>query len=760
MPENTQGIDRRKFVKFSGAGLLGWTTSARWKYLLADPTLTARAMPNDPVILRSASLEVILDRKDALPYRYRILGPNIEMRGEDLGGGLNAIVCAVAPWEFRPINITVESVKTTAAQADFTCQASWDNKPAISFVLRYLVEGASVLLTMEDITEHDGFQLIQVELPRLATVGQEEEGAWLAHGEDGGSVAMLTHAKAGHLAPNRFWGNVLATLPVVMIGTRRSACILETTAYMDGTELAVWENQGRRGSTLGTIQTHRVNGSLSYDMNEGPGTPRISGNRNTPNLFIEQKSSCRLDFITSPDSSRAVNWLDAAKLVRQRMPPIPNSYYHDKFMYNTLCDLPRPQLPVCTFERLEDRVSQLATMIDGAPQIVHLWGWQYRGKDTGYPAVAEVDHRLGTYDDLIRLKQNCEKHNALITLSDNYDDAYKSSPAWSNSIVARRPDGHLWFSRNWTGESSYVLGMAKYMDGPGAERTHYTCNRYKLRETTHIDVLTYFSIRNDWDPEHPASGIKNLQARYKVIDLFKQHGVDVTSEFIRYAFIGKVSCFQNGMSGGPCPFDGEPIPLQAAIYRKSAIWGQQGRPLDTIDRVLTMLFYNGYSYVQGSEDPPFDAPVTQLVELFYLSHVPWFKLHQLNIESFRREGDRAILGLEGGSVVEVNHKTREYSVHLEGVEVARDGNTFCPLDDERIAMYSLRGGPLRAKLPSGWDAAKVAAISLAVYEPDRKELPVKIEDGFATIDVPGRRPVMLFRDGAKAKQRLLGNASA
>lgn len=755
-----QEIDRRKFVKFSGAGLLGFSASPRWKYLFSGAGLGERRAPENPVVLRSAKLEVTLDRKDAAPYRYRLLDGNLNMRGEDLGGGLSSIVCALEPWEFRPVTVAVESVKATGTQADFACRASWDEKPAVTFVLRYRVDGATVFLTMEDIVEHDGFQLIQVELPRLATVGQDEEGAWLAHGEDGGSVAMLNQAKTGHLAPNRFWGDALATLPIVMVGNRRTACILETTAYMDGTGLAVWENQGRRGATLGTVQTHRVNGSLSYDMNEGPGTPRISGDRNTPNLLIEQQSACRLDFITSPESGRAVDWLDAAKLVRQRMPAIPSGYYHDKFVHNTLCDLPRPHLPVCTFEQLEDRISQLAALIDNAPQIVHMWGWQFRGKDTGYPSVAEVDRRLGTYDDLIRLKQDCEKYNALVTFADNYDDAYKSSPAWSDSIIARRPDGQLWFSRNWTGESSYVLGMAKYMDGPGTERVHFTCDHYKLRETTHVDVLTYFSIRNDWDPEHPASGIKNLHARYKVLDLFKQHGVDVSSEFIRYAFIGKVSFFQNGMSGGPCPFGGEPIPLQAAIYRKSAIWGQQGHPLDITDRILTMLFYNGYSYVSGSEDPPFNAPVAEQAQVFYLSHVPWFKLHQLHIESFRREGDRAILGLEGGSVVEVNHKTREYSVHLEGVEVARNGNTFCPLDDERIALYSLRGGALRAKLPAGWDSSKVAAISLAVYEPDRHELAVKVADGFATVTVPARRGVMLYRDGGKAKQRLLSSASA
>ncbi|HZY63456.1 MAG TPA: hypothetical protein VFE38_13130, partial [Edaphobacter sp.] len=219
-------MNRRSFMKSGGAGLLAWTASARWRHLFAQTGLTPRSMPKDPVILRSPELEVVLDRKDALPYRYRILGSGINMRGEDLGGNLLAIVCSVKDWKFRPITVKVASAKATGNQADFFCQAAWDNKTAVTFVLRYIVDGPTVHLTMEDVQEQNGFELIQVELPRLATVTQEEDGAWLAHGEEGGSVALLKDAKAGHLSPNRFWGNVLATLPVVMVGTKRAICVL------------------------------------------------------------------------------------------------------------------------------------------------------------------------------------------------------------------------------------------------------------------------------------------------------------------------------------------------------------------------------------------------------------------------------------------------------------------------------------------------------------------------------------------------------
>ena len=49
-------------------------------------------------------------------------------------------------------------------------------------------------------------------------------------------------------------------------------------------------------AAMGTIKVHRVNGSACYDLNLEHGAPRNCGNQNTPNLLIDQKSSCRLDF--------------------------------------------------------------------------------------------------------------------------------------------------------------------------------------------------------------------------------------------------------------------------------------------------------------------------------------------------------------------------------------------------------------------------------------------------------------------------------
>jgi hypothetical protein len=694
------------------------------------------AKPAQIVELKSPQLEVTLDPLKGLPIEYRLASNKATIHG-GAGGEVTVTIFRASPRTFTNFAVRPELIRSNKTRADFQFTVREKGAPMASFLLRYDLSGAEVLVSLEAVFEEQGFELIDVGLPELASVREDDGGAWLAHGDGGGSTAMLSKAKPGHLLANRFWGGVATTLPVAMVGTNRMLCVEEVLSYMDTTELAV-EN---RQAMLGTVKTWRVNGGLSYDMNLGPNTPRNSGNRTTPNLMVGGRPLCRLDFSGDFDHNGVVDWLDGAKLVRERMPAIPTHYYDDKLLYMIHCDEPTWAKPQATFGESEKIVQKVAMLTGGAPQDVYLWGWQYRGKDTGYPAVAEVNKRLGGLEGFVKLQQDARAMNATVSFSDNYDDAYASSPAWDTNMIARRPDGELWESRNWTGEYSYVLGLAKYMQGPGPDRIRYTAERYKIRDTYLVDVLSYFTIRNDWDRDRPASGVKNLEARYRVIEEFKKHGLDLVSEELRYATLGKISVSDNGPAGEQSPFGGEAIPLVATIYRKSAIWGMRGEAWKK-QPMLSSLFYNGHEFPWV----PKEDWERQFTNDYYSKLVPWYQVHYRNIEAFLRDGDRTVISLEGNSKIDLDWKNDQYTVTVNGVDVARDGDTFCPIGQDRVAFYSRTAKQLSAPLPEGWDAN--AIVGLALASDKAQTAAVAVRDGKIVVSVQAERPVMVFRDAA------------
>jgi hypothetical protein len=733
MHDDRTQLDRRGFLKIGTGGLMAAAASRLW-----DPVPGARSQP--AVLLRSSGLELRLDPDTGLPIEYRLPGVDAGFHGAADADRIAVLLCHRQSWTFIRRGPIAASVDSTRSQADVRFEIADGSVPAASFTLRYLLDGASVVVSMRDVREQLGYELIEVGMPRLVSLHEEDGHGWLAHADGGGNLVALSEAKSGSLLSSRS-GKVHATLPVVMLGTGRALCVQEVTSFMDGTELQVSGDAGHRRATLGTIKSHRVNGSLCYDLSAGPGTPRSCGTPRTPNLLVDQESSCRLDFVASSDRGRPATWIDGAHLVRRRLPAIPNRLYDRACVYGILVDDPGLAEPPATFAQCEELIRHVAALTGNARQIVHLWGVHYRGKDSGYPAVDQVSSRAGGYDGLIRLMERARQSNCTVTLSDNYDDAYRTSPKWDPAIVARRPDGELWESRNGRGESSYVIGTAKYMRGPGVERVRYTCERYKLPGTTHVDLLSSFPVRNDWDPARPASGIKNLrEGRYKVLDEYAKYGVDVSLDTLRYAFVGRVSAFRNLADLAPCPFGGTAIPLLAAVYRQSAVWGQEGRGRSRAEQLLTTFFHNGPPYAVISHG----TDVRTMTDVFYLMMVPWFRLQARSILSFERRSERTIIGLEDNATIDMHWGQQTYALTDGGVEIARDEATFCPLDEYRLAFYATKAGELAAALPAGWNPSRLAAFALTGGAPEKTAF--KVANGKIHVTVAARQPVLVFRD--------------
>ena len=687
-----------------------------------------RRVPAHSLSLKNNELEVLFDPADGYPYSYLY-------KGQRMWGGntSTAILCRLAPRAYKTVPLASPKTEQAGSNISFTYSAAFGQSKAVSFRLRYALEGASLTLTMEEVQEQPGFELIEVALPQLLSVREEDGPAWFAEGRNGGSFVRLQEAKAYKFEDHEYFGRISTELPIGMVGQHDVGCVMHVAACMDGTETEIIGAPGRRQALLGTVQVHRVHGGRCYNMNDGGDA--ICGNAQTPNLIVGQTPSTRFDFF--PCAGQNQPWLAGAKIVRARVPQGRTEFFANRFVYILAGRNKTAPAPRSTFAQSKQIVHDVAMLTDHAPQTCFISGWAYDGQDTGFPSEDTVNASLGTYEELREMIESRKAINANVTLNVNYDDAYKSSPIFNEAFIARRPDQQIWKSRAWDGEDSYVVGMAKFMEGGwGSRRIAYTMDRYKISNSILIDAMSWFAVRNDWDARHPASGYKNLvEGKYKILEQFRARGVEVTSEQMRYPFVGRLAVSMDGPGISPAPFGGEAIPLVAATYRGRTIWGTGGTELNEAG---LQLFWNTRSslWFDASSDR------TKMAEFYYLVVLPYGKLHKLAVEGYEKTGNGHRLVLEQNSHVSRDPSNESYSASVNGIEIARDGSTSCPIDEHRIAFYSRTARRLAYPLPSEWAAANVTARAMTLQ--GRTNHPVRCDDGRIMVDVASAQPVVVY----------------
>ena len=96
--------------------------------------------------------------------------------------------------------------------------------------------------------------------------------------------------------------------------------------------------------------------------------------------------------------------------------------------------------------------------------------------------------------------------------------------------------------------------------------------------------------------------------------------------------------------------------------------------------------------------------------------------------------------------MEMDWNSKTYRVVVDGIEVARDESTYCPLDKdkERIAFYSTTQKELAAPLPKGWSPASIRARALS--KDGAQEANVVVRDQTITVLAPARQPIIVDRD--------------
>ena len=162
---------------------------------------------------------------------------------------------------------------------------------------------------------------------------------------------------------------------------------------------------------------------------------------------------------------------------------------------------------------------------------------------------------------------------------------------------------------------------------------------------------------------------------------------------------------------------------------------------------MKTLFYNGCSHAIVRAD----MNLNDALDTFYLIMVPWFQLHARHIESFRREGERTVIGVEDNAVIDIDWNAKAYTASLDGSPICSEAGTFCPLDTDRIAFYSLTAQELTANLPRGWQASEVRASKLSAN--GAEEFQISVDGSRVKARVEARIPVIAYRNDAVRRQR-------
>jgi len=700
--------------------------------------------------LKSSLIGITFDNADGLPLWYDLISLKAQFKGK--GQSIKIVVKSVL--KKTDANITLNRNKTGQGeiyvvskrdtiitpllkridilknQADVCYEGYLDNLKIVSFTIRYTVKDQAVYITMEDVIEQKGYELIEIQTNSLVSVYQTDGVAWLAHGDGGGYYTDLASAKPCKLKDG--WTNYFPYfpnfnyLPLVMMGNGKVNSSMEVQGYLCNTQLEISNTSGQKQATMGVKSYYRVKGESSTS------------------LLVGQKEICRLDFTGDYDNNNKTDWLDAAKAVRYRMPIISTHYYDDRMVWIISGQPGRAEKAAITFPDIEKVIKKISMLTDGVPQAVYISGWTEGGHDTGYPNVTKLNEMMGGLSGFKQLKEKAIPYDANISFDDNFDDQFVNEYTmghYDEKYIARNVDGSLMQQRAWNGvDMSHITGMAKYMKdgGPGMERIRFTCQNYDLKHTELVDGLSWWSIRNDWDSINPASSVKNLQeGKFKIISEFKKYGVNIISELLRYPFVGKLALVVDGPDGsGWNGFGGTQIPLQRLVYSGSIIYGAEGGNGVARDPRLT-LFHNCRRGPWIAEN----TPSSELMNYYYLNFLPWTKLHALDINTFQRKDQEINMTLSSNSSIRIDYsKDEDFSAVYNGIKIMEGNSITCPIDNKRIAFYSKTERKLSYPLPQSKNKERYKAKVL--YDDRNDDFPYKIVNGNIEITVPASQPVI------------------
>src|SRR3984957_15737757 len=126
------------------------------------------AKPVQNVALKSFQLQVEFDPPKGLSTEYRLSSNKATIRGA-VNSDVTVTIYRAASHGYINFAVRPEVIRASTPRADFQFTVREKGAPMASFMLRYEFDAAEVLVSLEAVLEEQGFELIDVGLPDLAS---------------------------------------------------------------------------------------------------------------------------------------------------------------------------------------------------------------------------------------------------------------------------------------------------------------------------------------------------------------------------------------------------------------------------------------------------------------------------------------------------------------------------------------------------------------------------------------------------------------
>jgi hypothetical protein len=657
--------------------------------------------PDHVFTLENAKVKILLGKDKPVIFQYQL-----KENGGLMTGNLNNSAPAVSFYKgAKTVMRTRTKITYTSSLRDqavsYRAEITYENKPAISFELLYALTATGLDITFNNVQEQKDFYLLNIQLPDLLTVGGDEAVAKLAIPADAGRLIDVKQASFKSYEYEIDWLNpILAGIAY----NAKVAGVMDTRSIENHSIVHVYE---RRGVKYGSFSMNLMHRLKEYNLAEFGTVIQATD----PKYLLKVQDSCRVEInITGDyDNDGAVSWIDAAKLLREKVDAVPNPYYENKTFVRAFLARKGSTAENLSFRDELERIRQFAAQTDSAACIIYLLGWQYTGHDSGYPSVDKVNESLGGYKELVNLISEAKKLNVNVSFYDNYDDSYPTHPGWDPDVICRDPQGNLMLGGAWDGEQSYLISSYKYVMKSGLNRIAYTLKTYPLEKAYFIDVLAggYHGGRKyDFNPASPAGAQKNFEGKLKIIEAFNKKGLDVATEDFTGFFVGHAGTFGDIVAFDNIYFKGEQqIPLIPLIYHGKTSFGM---------KVSSPSLYVK-TFLYGQRAQSFTNLRNDFTASDYvLDALPKQKLYGKPMKTYARYGDLERVVYEDGSVVEANVKDDSYSVALrDGRVIAKNYTSFIPVRKNTYMACSRNGGQFNYPVPEEWtDKNKIRVLKI------------------------------------------------